>query len=289
MKFLKKKRSIIAIVVILLMITPLTVFARPGGGKGGFSGGSKGGFVAPKSHSSSYSNSYRRGGFFFGSPFGRIMSGIAMFSLGGVALVGGGLYLASRGVFRGGKRNSGGGNNYSQGGGNPNINNFKREDNGFNNPSNVIGIASNEGSSWRHDDLKNRASDVFYGYATGWMNRDLNFSREYLSERYFEEVNSKLQWMSVRGEVNILKDYKLLNLTPVSVVDRPGDNDDVVWILVEASSIDYTINEKTNQVIDGDQRYPNSYSEYWRFIKERGNWVLDDIRQIHEASPDNLS
>lgn len=284
MKFLKKKRSIIAIVIILVMLTPLTVFARPGGGKGGFSGGSKGGFSTPKSYSSSYSSGYRRGGFFFGSPFGRIMSGIALFSLGGVALVGGGLYLAGRGFFKGGRGGSKGEGNY-----NPNMNNPNINSSNINNATNVIGEASKFDSTWRYEGIKERVSDVFYGYATAWMNRDLSFAKDYLSERYLNDVNTKLEWMSLRGEVNILKDYKLINLKPVSAIDNVGDNDDILWVLVEASSIDYIINENTNQVIDGDPRYARSYGEYWRFIKERGNWVLDNIVQLHEASPNNLS
>ncbi|MET7040991.1 hypothetical protein WBZ18_09715 [Clostridium botulinum] len=49
--------------------------------------------------------------------------------------------------------------------------------------------------------------------------------------------------------------------------------------------IDYTINEKTTQVVDEKTRN-SSFIEYWKFIKKNDSWVVDLIMQEDEVHID---
>jgi predicted lipid-binding transport protein (Tim44 family) len=43
--------------------------------------------------------------------------------------------------------------------------------------------------------------------------------------------------------------------------------------------IDYTIDDKTNAVISGDNSKPETFKEIWTFIRDRHKWKLDEIDQ----------
>ena len=51
-----------------------------------------------------------------------------------------------------------------------------------------------------------------------------------------------------------------------------------MWVYIKAKMIDYTIDDRTMEVISGSKNSA-SFVEYWKLIKENGCWVLDEIRQ----------
>lgn len=51
---------------------------------------------------------------------------------------------------------------------------------------------------------------------------------------------------------------------------------------IKGKMIDYTINTKTKEIIDGANS-TKSFIEYWLFIKaEKGKWLLNKIYQVNE-------
>ncbi len=83
----------------------------------------------------------------------------------------------------------------------------------------------------------------------------------------------------------MFKKIKLLNAKPVGLQHYKDNSKDVIWFYIHGLMIDYTINEKTTQVVDGKTRN-SSFIEYWKFIKKNDSWVVDLIMQEDEVHID---
>ncbi len=116
-----------------------------------------------------------------------------------------------------------------------------------------------------------------------WTSINLEISKEYMSEDIYKLHNSKLAWMEIRNQRNVLKNIKLLDAKPVGIKHYKDNSKDVVWFYISGSMIDYTIDEKTHEIVDGQTRN-NSFVEYWRFIKKDNSWVVDLIMQDDEIN-----
>ncbi len=63
----------------------------------------------------------------------------------------------------------------------------------------------------------------------------------------------------------------------LSVLDEIGDKNDKVYMYIKGKMIDYIINTKTNEVIEGNVM-SSVFTEYWLFVKnKKGEWALSKI------------
>lgn len=141
--------------------------------------------------------------------------------------------------------------------------------------------------TWSLADFDRHIQNMFYTVQEAWAQRDQEIARRYLSRELFEKYQIKSQWMIMRHEQNILQNQKLLAALPVAVNDFQGEDRDYMWVYIKAKMIDYTIDDRTMEVISGSKNSA-SFVEYWKLIKENGCWVLDEIRQKNEFNLDNV-
>ena len=73
-----------------------------------------------------------------------------------------------------------------------------------------------------------------------------------------------LDGMEINNRKNILKKIKLLNVKPVSIHDDEDDSKDLIWFYIKGKMIDYIINTKTQEKINGSTT-PSSFVEFWKF------------------------
>ena len=85
----------------------------------------------------------------------------------------------------------------------------------------------------------------------------------------------------------IQKRVQLLSVTPVSVWDDEGEEDASIVYLIHGRMIGYYINTDTLEVVRG-KKIPESFYEYWTFIREDGRWVLNEIQQKDEVDVHEL-
>ena len=83
------------------------------------------------------------------------------------------------------------------------------------------------------------------------------------------------------------KRVQLLSVTPVSVWDDEGEEDASIVYLIHGRMIGYYINTDTLEVVRG-KKIPESFYEYWIFIREDGRWVLNEIQQKDEVDVHEL-
>ncbi|MDZ5035042.1 Tim44-like domain-containing protein, partial [Clostridium perfringens] len=138
--------------------------------------------------------------------------------------------------------------------------------------------------NWDYDNIKNDIEEAFYKVQIAWMERNQDLAKEYMSEKLYIRHKSNTGWMKVRKEKNILEKMKLLSATPIALKDQDGTSSDCLWIHIRAKSIDYTINEETNEIIEGNKYRATHFEEYWKFIKSEKRWVLDEIKQIDDIN-----
>ncbi|URZ01615.1 Tim44 domain-containing protein [Clostridium felsineum] len=141
--------------------------------------------------------------------------------------------------------------------------------------------------NWKYEEIKEDVEDAFYNIQKAWMERNQDLAKEYMSEDLYNRHKTKTEWMSVRHEKNILKNVQLISSEPMGLEDYEGIDKDSLWMLIKAKAVDYTINEDTNKVIQGQAHTSTKFEEYWKFIRVGTRWVADDIRQIDQI--DDLS
>jgi predicted lipid-binding transport protein (Tim44 family) len=62
---------------------------------------------------------------------------------------------------------------------------------------------------------------------------------------------------------------------------------DFITVLITASLLDYTVDDKTGKLLKGDKLNPVKFLEFWTFTRDTGNrlWQLAGINQPGEPSP----
>ncbi len=135
--------------------------------------------------------------------------------------------------------------------------------------------------SFKYKDIKSSVKESFFAIQSARTNMDMTPAKYYLSDELFENMQSKLDWMSFRNELLVLKNISLLSVSPVAVHDEPGEDKDFIWFYIMGSMSDYIINTATQLKTSGDT-IPAFFMEFWQFKRKDGHWVLNKILQKDE-------
>ena len=104
----------------------------------------------------------------------------------------------------------------------------------------------------------------------------------YLSQKMQQEFQTKFEWSRMRHEVFVMEGIQLLDAILVEAENEDGDDRDYIWYLIHGKMIDYVYHEETGELLKGSRKMEDFF-EYWRFVLEDGNWVLDEICQKEEV------
>jgi hypothetical protein len=132
---------------------------------------------------------------------------------------------------------------------------------------------------WNHRHLLSTSRLVFMRVQKAWMERNQDLVKDVITNKIYEKHKAKTDEMIAKGTQNILKDIKISEIVIISVSDYKDNSKDSFSAYINASMIDYTIDEKTSKVISGDDSESNSFSEIWTFLRENDQWKLDEISQ----------
>lgn len=132
-------------------------------------------------------------------------------------------------------------------------------------------------SGWNMEGLKNRVAACYFKVQEAWTERNQDIAREYMSRRLYEKHKADTDLMLANGERNVLKDVDLLEARVVEAVDYTDDSRDRFWVYIKGAMIDYTVREPGGEVIKGKPHEREEFTELWKFTREGGRWVLDEI------------
>lgn len=117
-----------------------------------------------------------------------------------------------------------------------------------------------------------RVNEMFMEIQDAWEARNMEPARRFLSAQQFEVLNNGVQELVRAGNINVLEGMHIDRIEPVSVT-REGDAD-YVKIRITATTIDYTINEITKEIVNpavlGDGKAAKTFQEFWTLTRKVG-------------------
>lgn len=131
--------------------------------------------------------------------------------------------------------------------------------------------------SFDQEQFKETAQDVFFQVQAGWMRRDIKSYRHLLGEQLAAQYETQLEEMRQKGQINKLENIAVRS---VKIVDAGIDgNEEFITISFEANLLDYTVDENSNDIVDGSMTNPVKFSEQWSWSRAIGtnNWRLEGI------------
>jgi len=123
------------------------------------------------------------------------------------------------------------------------------------------------------------ASDVFFQVQAGWMRRDLDSYRHLLGEDLAREYGEHFAEMRSKGHINKLESIAVRG---VEIVQAGSDGrEDFVTVRFSANLLDYTVDDKTGDLISGSMTVPVKFLEDWTWARPTGtlNWKLEGIKE----------
>lgn len=141
---------------------------------------------------------------------------------------------------------------------------------------------SKEEDHWDRREIQERVRESYYRIQECWRDRDLEEGRPYLSQKMQQEFQTKFEWSRMRHEVFVMEGIQLLDAILVEAENEDGDDRDYIWYLIHGKMIDYVYHEETGELLKGSRKMEDFF-EYWRYVLEDGNWVLDEICQKEEV------
>jgi hypothetical protein len=117
-----------------------------------------------------------------------------------------------------------------------------------------------------------RTNEMFLAIQKAWEARNMEPARRFLAEQQFQVLADGVGEYVRNGQINKLDSIHIDRVTPVSVT-REGDSD-YVKVLITASVIDYTIDERSGQIVNpgvlGDGKTVKTFDEYWTLVRKVG-------------------
>jgi predicted lipid-binding transport protein (Tim44 family) len=123
------------------------------------------------------------------------------------------------------------------------------------------------------------ASDVFFQVQAGWMRRDLNSYQHLLGEQLAQEYEKHFAEMRSNGHINKLESIAVRG---IEIIRAGSDGlEDLVTVLVTANLLDYTVDDKSGELISGSMTSPVKFKEEWTWARTSGteNWKLEGIKE----------
>ncbi len=133
--------------------------------------------------------------------------------------------------------------------------------------------------SFNERNFKDNVMDMFFKIQAAWMNRDLSSASHLLDEKMKDYLQSDIDDLKASGKINKLENIAVRNID-IDEAWQESDSD-CITVLIYANILDYTLDEKTGNILDGSKTDPVKFEEYWTFYKTNGTsqWKLSAINQ----------
>jgi predicted lipid-binding transport protein (Tim44 family) len=124
------------------------------------------------------------------------------------------------------------------------------------------------------------ATDVFFQVQAGWMRRDIESYRYLLGEELAREYEDHLAELRAKGHINKLESIAVRETAIVSAGSDGGE--DFVTVLLTANLLDYTVDDKSGDLVSGSMTVPVKFKEEWTWARPTGtdNWRLEGVREV---------
>jgi len=123
------------------------------------------------------------------------------------------------------------------------------------------------------------ASDIFFRVQAAWMARDMSQASTSLTPEMADMLQKDCDRLRGQGRINRLENIAVRSVTVTEAWQESGQ--DYVTVHFLASLLDYTVDERSGQVVEGSRTEPVKFEEFWTFVRPVGPnaWRLSAIQQ----------
>lgn len=124
-----------------------------------------------------------------------------------------------------------------------------------------------------------QVTDFFFRVQGAWANRDLSPMKQNLTEEMYRILQEDAGRLKADGRINRLENIAVRSVDITEAWQESGQ--DYVTVRVYANLLDYLVDDKTGEVIEGSKTEPVKFEEYWTFTRPIGvgRWQLAAINQ----------
>ena len=138
--------------------------------------------------------------------------------------------------------------------------------------------------TFNEESFKELVQDLFFRIQAGWMNRSMEGIDNLLTVEMSEYFKSEFEKMRQQGRFNRLENIAVRKVELAEAWQEAGK--DYVTVFFTANLLDYSVDDKTGQVVQGDKLNPVKFQEFWTFCRDVGGgsrWQLSAINQPGES------
>jgi predicted lipid-binding transport protein (Tim44 family) len=133
--------------------------------------------------------------------------------------------------------------------------------------------------SFSEADFKEAAQDIFFRIQAAWTNRSLEGAEQSITDEMAKYMAGEFASMKQKGQINRLENIAVRKVEIAEAWQESGK--EYISVLFTANLLDYTVDEKSGEVVTGDRRNPIKFEEFWTFSRSIGerSWALSAIQQ----------
>ena len=126
--------------------------------------------------------------------------------------------------------------------------------------------------------FKEFAQDVFFKVQAAWTRRDITVMRQYLGSELLSEYEGHFADLKAKARINKLENIAVRKVEIVDSGEMEGD--EFIIVRFTANLLDYTVDEASGKVLEGDSAEPVKFDERWAFARQKGasEWKLEGIQ-----------
>jgi predicted lipid-binding transport protein (Tim44 family) len=136
--------------------------------------------------------------------------------------------------------------------------------------------------NFNEETLKEAVQDIFFRIQAAWMNRSTDGIEPMVTGEMAAFFKDEFEGMRQKGRINRLENIAVRKVEPTEAWQESGK--DFVTVLITANLLDYTVDDVTGNVVEGDKLNPVKFQELWTFCRDIGaaQWKLSGINQVEK-------
>lgn len=127
------------------------------------------------------------------------------------------------------------------------------------------------------DAFKETAQDLFFKIQAAWTRRDASVLKPFVGDQLLEEYEQHFRDLKQQGRLNRLENIAVRNVELTAAGVQGGEM--FVTVRFTANLLDYTVDEKSGEIVRGDAENSVKFDEAWTFAAPAGSreWKLEGI------------
>ena len=125
--------------------------------------------------------------------------------------------------------------------------------------------------------FKETAQDLFFKIQAGWTRRETVVLKDFVGDQLLSEYGRHFEEMKQAGHINRMENIAVRKIDLISAGVQQGEI--FVTVRFTANLLDYTVDEKSGNIVKGDPENPVRFEEDWTFARpiESPRWKLEGI------------